>query len=836
MKRFALLMLLTWTCALIFGSACSSSSPSSEGTDSTSTFDSSQPPFDGSQGGFDTSTPNDLSGVSDTSTTNEDAPLFDPDALLEVGEPFNPKVDFPSKELHIAITSPSGSSWVAVSSKNITLGGLVFGDVFNINYQNSQGGQGSATGSPYWNSDPIELAEGDNRITVTVKNATELATDTIMVTYNPNVRFQGNPVVTPDALFKGDSKTICINIQIDPFSKVDAGTFRLLEVDKDGNTVKELAKLTDNGSLSNCDEIEGDSLFSIKVTPDTASEKRIYYRAAVDYDFEGQTKTAKTAVFFLDVFEKITSQQLTTMKSVQDAARSKFLEVFNTQGQVPALQAALQQLKGDSNVLEAGLATAGGYGLWVAYKFGIVGTIRLNPSGVRGGGTLPLMSTAPGLLYTPQSPYGVVENGLAGRLEVGSKRTIILGASHTELGQNDESTDIYSQLKASTCPTYIIDGPHYDAGVTVGKLRTLSQYGVIVFTGHGDALFQELSQPVKEMFGWRHSGSQEVLWVGEKPGTSLTNEMMIDLKRGRIAYDTEGFAILPRFFRDYAKNAQYPDSLVYLGSCRSIFNGTLTAAFIGNGAQSVFGYDQYVKNSWAFSKGVQLFQKLIAQKQVTKDAHNDDHTNDGGSPASSFRFFGNFNLSISDANFTNGLFAAGNLNGWLKDGDARVILRLGKTGPISGKFMAVISTGLGFTTETGSMKQTFCLPATVSQVSFYWKFYSEEFKNDFCCSSYDDSLSVTLTAPAGTKKTLLKTSVNTLCECGGTFGEPQTTSLIKSDVQFDKGDTWYHEWIKTTVDVTEFAGKGPVTLEFFTTDISDSIYDTAILIDKIEFK
>ena len=114
--------------------------------------------------------------------------------------------------------------------------------------------------------------------------------------------------------------------------------------------------------------------------------------------------------------------------------------------------------------------------------------------------------------------------------------------------------------------------------------------------------------------------------------------------------------------------------------------------------------------------------------------------------------------------------------------------------------------------------------------------YSEEFKNDFCCSSYDDSLSVTLTAPAGTKKTLLKTSVNTLCECGGTFGEPQTTSLIKSDVQFDKGDTWYHEWIKTTVDVTEFAGKGPVTLEFFTTDISDSIYDTAILIDKIEFK
>lgn len=835
MKRFALLMLLAWLTALTFGSACSKSESKST-SDANQTIDTSTFPFDANQGANDVFTPQDSQQTADT-TSPADVPLFDPDALLEVGEPFNPKVDFPSKELHIAITSPSGSSWVAVSSKNITLGGLVFGDVFNINYQNSQGGQGSATGSPYWNSDPIELVEGDNKITVTVKNANEVATDTITVTYNPNVRFQGNAVVTPDALFKGDSKTVCINIQLDPFSKVDDSTFRLIEVDKDGNTVKELAKLTDDGSLSNCDEIEGDSLYSIKITPDTSSEKRIYYRAAVDYDFEGQKKTAKTAVFSLDVFEKITAQQLTAMKTVQDAAKNKFIEVFNTQGQVAALQAALQTLKADSNVLEAGTASANGYGLWVAYKFGIVGTIRLNPSGVRGGGIQPLMSPSSQLLYTPASPYGVVEQGLAGRLEVGSKRTIILGPAHTELGSNDEGSEIFSQLKASTCPTYIIDGPHYDAGVTVAKLRTLSQYGVIVFTGHGDALFYEMSQPEKEKFGWRHSGSQEVLWVGEKPTTSLTNELMIDLKRGRIAYDTEGFAILPRFFRDYARNAQYPDSLVYLGSCRSVFNGTLTAAFIGSGAQSVFGYDQYVKNSWAFTKGVQLFQKLIAQKKVAKDAHSDDHTNDGGSPASYFRFFGNNNLSISDANFTNGLFAAGNLNGWLKDGDARVVLRLGKTGPISGKFMAILSTGLGFTTDTGSMKQTFCLPATATQVSFFWKFYSEEFKNDFCCSSYDDSFSVTISGPTGNKKTLLKTSVNTLCECsGGLYGTPQTTELQKSDVQFDKGDTWFHEWIKTTVDISEYAGKGPVTLEFFTTDISDSIYDTAILVDKIEFK
>lgn len=822
MKTLLRVALFAAIALALFSSACSTSSTGPSDTqvavDLQGPTDFVQPPIDTSIAQPDTSDA--LSGP-DTLDPFQD---LSAEAIQPVPDViFDPTVDFPSEELHIAITAPSGSRWVAVSSEKVTLGGLVFGDVFNINYEHDKGDPGSAFGTPYWNTtDPILLKEGDNRITVTVKNATATATDAIVVTYNPGVRFQGNPRLDKQAVFVGTSQTICVNVQLDPFSKVEASTFRLLEVDKDGVEIKEVGKLIDNGSLSNCDEIQGDSVYSIKINPSTAAEKRYYYRAAVNYQFENTPKVARTAMFHLDVFEKIKADDLNKIKALQATAKDTYLSTLNAQGQQAAQTAALNILKADSLVDSVGVAN-NGFGIWVYYKSGIIGTVRLNPQGVRGSGiptTAPLMSVGQFLS--------------SGRQEVGTKRTIVLGAANKELGTNDEAADIHNKLKLSSCPTYSIDGPFYDSAVTVAKMRTLPQYGVIVFTGHGDALFKDLAQTVKDKFGWRHSGSQEVIWTGEKPGSSVSNELMIDLKQGRIAIDADGWAVLPSFIRDYSKGNNFPDSLVYLGACRSVYNGTMVAAFIGNGARTVFGYSQYVKNTWARLKGTALFTGLIDQKKMALQAFNGEGS-DGGTPASKFLFFGNTSHSISGSEFTNGLFSKGNLNGWILDGDARVVFRLGKTGPISGKFMGIISTGLGFTTATGAMEQTFCIPDGASQISFWWKFYSEEFINDYCCSSFDDSLDVTLESLSSSlKKTLLKTSVNTICACGQ--GGPSSVAFKKSDVEFDVGDTWYVEWAKTTVDISDFAGKGPVKLRFFTTDLTDSAYDTAILIDKIEIR
>jgi hypothetical protein len=86
-------------------------------------------------------------------------------------------------------------------------------------------------------------------------------------------------------------------------------------------------------------------------------------------------------------------------------------------------------------------------------------------------------------------------------------------------------------------------------------------------------------------------------------------------------------------------------------------------------------------------------------------------------------------------------FESGALASWSKEGDGRVIPHLGDTGSIEGDYMAIISTGLGYTTTSGSIKQDFCMASDAKKLGFDWNFFSEEFK-EYCGSIYQDSFSV----------------------------------------------------------------------------------------------
>jgi hypothetical protein len=117
-------------------------------------------------------------------------------------------------------------------------------------------------------------------------------------------------------------------------------------------------------------------------------------------------------------------------------------------------------------------------------------------------------------------------------------------------------------------------------------------------------------------------------------------------------------------------------------------------------------------------------------------------------------------------------------------------------------------------------------------MSFSWRFYSEEF-TDFCGSEYQDTFEAQLETSAGSKK-LVSANVDALCgpsDCFGCGG--QYFGLTPSDVAFDQGDVYNTPWKTETVDVKPFAGAGPVTLRLFSTDVGDSIYDSAILIDGV---
>ena len=227
---------------------------------------------------------------------------------------------------------------------------------------------------------------------------------------------------------------------------------------------------------------------------------------------------------------------------------------------------------------------------------------------------------------------------------------------------------------------------------------------------------------------------------------------------------------------------------------------------------------------------------VIGQKQLSGVAHV--QIEDTSLPGSFFRLVGAQNLDAFYSDLLNPSWETGNVSGWLKSGDGRVVAKLGSTVPVGGKFMGVLSTGLGYTKATGELKQRFCVQPGRKTLSFWWKLYSEEFK-EFCGSTFQDSFSAELVAAEG-KKTIVKVKVDDLCPKGCTKGKAgcgaQYKGLDKADVSFDKGGVYMTPWVQATVNVGPFAGNGNVNLRLFATDVGDSVYDTAILVDKIDIQ
>ncbi len=86
----------------------------------------------------------------------------------------------------VTITSPtSASTYDNGTTTTVSLGGTAQSDtaVAGCTYTNSLGGSGSATGTTSWSISSVSLAEGDNVLTVTCRNATgSTGTDIITVT------------------------------------------------------------------------------------------------------------------------------------------------------------------------------------------------------------------------------------------------------------------------------------------------------------------------------------------------------------------------------------------------------------------------------------------------------------------------------------------------------------------------------------------------------------------------------------------------------------------------------------------------------------------------------
>ena len=829
---------------------------------------SDEDPLEETGGGDEDGKGTDKVKLTDTDANGDDLETTSDDGETTPG-PDVPEVviddgSFKSAELGLKILGPSATGVAQALGASIQVAGLVVGKPDAIKWKSETGQSGYAEGMPFWLSGKVDLVQGDNLITVTAVKGNEEASDTVVITYNPAFLFGDVLRVRPSAVFTNTKTKLVFTLDMGLYTNFEPSTLKLCQCTEDGECVSDVHTMLDDGQVGiSCDEVGEDSVFSWCKSYTLSEPGKACFRTHAVVKAGYQQYTAYSPVTCVDVVDHFTQAACESIQAIQLEADALYWDTLAVSDAATARQTVVNLLQTKPDVGEVGMA-AQGFGVWVRFANGILGGFNFSPPGTRGG------QNEEG---AEQSEFEQLDAPLTctDPVLIESKRSVVLAPENDEFGASDEAIFVQNVLDKSECPAFVLDSPKKNAAANLSAFRSLHEYGVIAITGHGDSYFKTMSPAAKKAYGWRHMGSQEVIWSGEavdctnllqtsdecseqEPcgqgaecifttssgvGTSVSgicvDYKQVDIMTGRVVVGPDRYGVLPSFVAHY-QGRGYPSSLVYLGTCRSLWNGTLGMEFYGAGARSVVGYSGYVTTPFAYEQGTNFFSSVVEEMTCTGQALPEVPIEDPQNPGTVVRLLGAPNLLATNADLINPSWETGDLTGWQKTGDGRVVSRLGITVPVEGKFMGLISTGMGYTPQVGEIYQTFCIPEDKIEMSFYWKYYSEEFK-EWCGSKFQDTFEATLDGDDG-MITFVNVSVDDLCppteQCPGCGS--QYDALLQSDVIFDQGDVWNSAWRKATGNVMALAGAGAVTLRFFATDKGDSIYDTAILLDTVKFK
>jgi hypothetical protein len=732
--------------------------------------------------------------------------------------PLEPCFDPPDGEDHVPpsvfILDPTPFPGTATTGASIDLGGTATDDagLAGLEWSNDQGGGASLVASESWTISGIALVAGDNRITVRATDeAGNVGTDVVDVTYNTNGIAFDIPTALPSALLETESENVKVRQKILPHPDLDPASVELVRIADDGTTTP-VSPLADGGNRSLGDDLPGDDVYSTLVGIEGGADATQAERFRVG----ARTLSAPDVIAWSPVLTipRVAPVETESIKSAI-ALADNALELFTSlTGDGLAPHEALDEvelLARGMGALAAGPST-GGLGAWWMTEDGLLGgMLGYDQSARRGGVGSALPPAAPPRVTTSPSTAA-----LPGWSEVGSRRSIILAPYFAEA----EPTHVDGMLRGMQCPQFEVDR-YLGAEADAERFKSLEEYGLILIASHGDALFDALGDAYRPEWDWKSTGAQAVVLTGTKLGASNLRRWERDLRLGRMAIFPQGVTgVLPSYFSQYS--VRLPASIVYVGSCRSSAEPSLASALIERGASAYLGFDGYVDSAFAAGVGNDLFESLLAGQSLA-----DAFTPGQSDGTSAFTFDGDAAMTLATGPIVNRSFEVqsgflASVAGFAVTGDGRIVGNLGMTLPTDGARMALLSTGLGLTTQSGSFAQAVCLPplppgATALKLEYDWNFFSEEFL-EYCGSEYQDFFKVTF----GEENQLQLTKIDDLCPL----------PPVPADVGFDKGGVYMTGWRTQSVDVTALAGTTNV-LKFAAGDVGDSIFDTVILVDNV---
>ncbi len=366
--------------------------------------------------------------------------------------------------------------------------------------------------------------------------------------------------------------------------------------------------------------------------------------------------------------------------------------------------------------------------------------------------------------------------------------------------------------------------------VSISELKSLNQYNVIIWDGHGGH-----TSYLHSFFGTGTdiSDSRNITYSAD-----LQADRIIELSGGK-------YGVTSKFFDKYYKSGDFKDTVFYLGACHGADDKVLANVLINKGVDAYFGYKNSVNSGYDEKMVKTIFEQLSSNKKTpvtVSEAISAAKKKHGNKDATKSHWYNiltgtyepeesraeltlygnkNFNLDIvsnlSNLSFENGL------KHWKGTGDCRIVNQLSNLTPVDGSKMCLIGTGLGAVSDSNStVERTFKI-SEAKELSFYSNYVSEE-PMEYFNSKYDDTCIVS-TICNGTSKEHYRFTIN------------QSSWInLAGNVFYGGDDTTYHTgWKKHTIDISKYKNK-MFTVRFNISDTGDSEYDSALLIDSIKIK
>lgn len=655
----------------------------------------------------------------------------------------------------------------------------------------------------------------------------------------------GTLSIFPQEILINTATEFSVQISVSPGLNVE-DTILLIKTSPDGST-SDVGFLLDNGDLSQYgDEIKGDGIYSGKVFVSESTAGELKFKASAKVDGSGYMNSNEVIVM---VYNDLPTGAMKTVLDVQKNMSNQLNQYLggsqaNADNAINQMVNWLQDQPGVESATRVGATS-----VEITYT-----------SGLKGGAIISLLNqqgqtvTRGGLLQhasqdIPRHEVPVVPMHKQTRGEnfpedfdkaafdpntIGNRNVFIYAPYEAEFHPYNERQHIINILDSLDCGEFSVTS-YVNQAANVGRLYEMVNYGMVVIATHGSDGNVIMTGEVAD--------TTQAVYQTYKPMLQGVNPKMgiyanITVSWAGIANTKANIYVVYSPFIA-ALPGTFPQSVILNNSCESDKTALLKNAFFAKGAKTYYGYDKVVPSDFCIYRSRDVFIELARENKTTGSVSSINTTS--GAPLNAkFTLSGSgtmkYALDLMNGDFANGLM------GWTKVGDGRAISQLGFLTPQTGNYMGIISTGLGYTTLMGSISQSFLVPNNVSELNMKWNFLSEEFL-EYIGSQYQDTFEVLLISEEYGTEILMRKTIDDIAAEFGAFppsdeypdGIAGDLIYVSPDIVFDRGDVYMTGWQSSSFNITGYQGKC-VSLVLRCTDVGDSIFDTAVLLDDIELK